>query len=182
MLKKMSAKRLVAVILSLICLCSISAVAFAAVPPATHDLSIAPLTASFYRLNTSANPVNRSNVNIWSVSGNDSQLWLWMYDEIHDGMILQSKENTTLALNLNHSNNNCEMLSPRLNSAEDCIIYFADESSQGGAGCYGIIMKHQGMALEMSAGTPANGMNVYWATPGQYGQQDRQLWKVYSMS
>lgn len=181
MLKKMSAKRLVAVVLSLICLCSIGAVAFAATPPSDADLAVMPLTADGYRLNTSASPVNRSNVNIWAVTGNPSQRWKYTYDKTFDAMILVVVEKPSLALNLNHSNNNCEMLNPRNNNREDCAIHFADESSQGGSECYGIIMKYQNMALEIISGLPHNGLNVCWATPGQYGQQDRQLWHVWAI-
>lgn len=96
-------------------------------------------------------------------------------------MILVVVEKPSLALNLNHSNNNCEMLNPRNNNREDCAIHFADESSQGGSECYGIIMKYQNMALEIISGLPHNGLNVCWATPGQYGQQDRQLWHVWAI-
>ena len=143
------------------------------------DLAVMPLTANGYRLNTSASPVNRSNVNIWGFTGNPSQKWTYKYDETVKEMVLVVVENPTLALNLNHSNNNCEVLDPRSNNMRDCTIYFADESSQGGSECYGIIMKYQNMAMEVTSGSPRNGLNVYWATPGQYGQQNRQLWYVW---
>lgn len=42
-------------------------------------------------------------------------------------------------------------------------------------------MKYQNMALEIISGLPHNGLNVCWATPGQYGQQDRQLWRVWAI-
>ena len=182
MLKKMSTKRLVALALSIICLCALSAVAFAATPPSNVHLAVMPLTANEYRLSTSASPVDRSNVNIWAITGNPSQRWTYKFDETFKEMVLVVVEKPTLALNLNHSNNNCEMLNPRSNNVRDCAIYFADESSQGGSECYGIIMKYQNMAMEVTSGSPRNGLNVYWATPGQHGQQNRQLWYVWDIA
>ena len=180
MLKKMSAKRLVAVILSLICLCSISTVAFASTPPLDEKRAIVPMSASSYRLNTSANPQNRSNVNIWANTGNRSQRWRYVENHETGVNAIVSEENMSLALNINHSNNNCEMLNPRDNVPEDFGIIFANESAQGGAECYRIVMKAHMMVLELTNGTPSNGLNVYWAQPGQVGQQDRQLWYVWS--
>lgn len=176
----MSAKRLTALMMLFCLLCVLSISAFAATPPQNTVLSIEPKDNRSYRLNTSSNTINRSNVNIWENTRNPSQRWMIRTDPVFKVPIIVSYGNQALALNINHSNNNCEMLDPRLNSATDCAIRMVDESAQGGANCYGIVLQYSSnYVLERTDGTSYNGANVYWTVGGAVGQQNRQLWYVW---